>query len=318
MKLRLIVPFLLLLFVVPTLRAQNVTVRAEVDSTGYLIGQWIVTHLDVKAPKDVKLTFPAGDDDIEGGEFVSLGTESIDAGEVSKRIRRDLTVTVFDTGRIALTVLLRYRLPGDTTTYIARSNTLTLTLGAIALDTSITFKDIKDVLHVPLTIWDYLLIIGIIAAVVLLAWYAYKRWKNRPQVEVVLEAPPVPEIPAHVEALEGLDRLSRDAPWLAGDHKGAQSRLSEILRLYIERRYRFPALEQTTGEIMRNLAPYGIDRPLLIQLEQTLRVADLAKFARFEPSYPQHEEGVRFGRNFVERTAETLQHAGAAAEGGQT
>ncbi len=302
MNYRAIVPLLMLLLWPAFAMAQEVRIRAEVDSTTFQIGEWIHTRLDVTAPNNAKLQFPGGDDDIEGGDFVSIEKESIDAGEVSQNVRREMTMTVFDTGRIAVTVLLRYRLPGDTTTYVARSNTLTFTIGTVALDTSITFKDIKDVMHVSLTIWDYLLILAIIAAAALAGWYFYRKWKNKPIPEAVVEPETVPEIPPHVEALAAIDRLEKDAPWRHGEHKGAQSRLSDILRLYIERRFRYPAMEETTGEIMRDAVRYGVERDMLLELEQTLRVADLAKFARFEPSFPQHEDGVSFARRFVTRT----------------
>jgi hypothetical protein len=284
--------------------AQDVQVRADVDAKEFLIGEWIPLRLHVQAPVDAELMFPEKDEDIEGADFVSLDEASVDTGDLTQRIRRDLTVIVFDTGNVALTVLLRYRLPDDTTTYIARSNTLTLAIGGVALDTSITFVDIKEVMHVSLTIWDYLLIIGIIAIALLLAWYLYRKWKNRPLHETVVEQPPAPEIPPHVEALASLDRLQRDAPWLHGEHKAAQSRLSEIIRWYIERRYSFPALEQTTGEIMHDIARLGAARGLLGELDATLRRADLAKFARYEPSTIEHEQGVAFGVNFVESTKE--------------
>lgn len=317
MTLRAIIPLLLFLFLPALAAAQDVRVQAEVDSTTFQIGEWIHTRLEVSAPKDAKLQFPQSDDDIENGDFVSIDNEEMEAGDVSQLVRREMIMTVFDTGRIAVTVLVRYRLPGDTTSYVARSNTLTFTIGTVALDTSITFKDIRDVMHVSLTVWDYLLIIGIIAAVALLAWYFYKRWKRRPVVEAEELPEPEPEIPPHVEALAAIDRLEKDAPWRHGEHKGAQSRLSEILRHYIERRYRFPALEQTTGEIMRDSVRHGVERDLLVELEQTLRVADLAKFARFEPSFPQHEDGVSFARRFVTRTAQADSSQTERGQGGE-
>jgi hypothetical protein len=317
MTLRAITPLLFLLFLPAIAAAQDVRVKAEVDSTTFQIGEWIHTRLEVTAPKDAELQFPQGDDDIENGDFVSIDTEDMEVGNVAQLVRREMIMTVFDTGSIAVTVLVRYRLPGDTTSYVARSNTLTFTIGTVALDTSITFKDIRDVMHVSLTVWDYLLIIGIIAAVALLAWYLYKRWKRRPVAEEQALPEPEPEMPPHVEALSAIDRLEKDAPWLHGEHKGAQSRLSEILRHYIERRYRFPALEETTGEIMRDAVRCGVERELLVELEQTLRVADLAKFARFEPSIPQHEDGVHFARRFVTRTAQVEPSSSERGQGGE-
>ncbi len=282
------------LFLLPALAgAQDVKVKVTVDSTRYLIGEWIVASLHVDAPKEATLRFPKNDDDIEGGDFVALGEKTLEADGLRSRIRREITMTVFDTGQVALNVLLRYRLPGDTTTYIARSNTLTLAIGTVALDTTITFKDIKDVMHVSLPWWVYVLIV--LASLLLAAgiWYAW-RWYKR-KAEEVDEAPVEevrPEIPPHVEALRSLDRLQSDAPWLRGAHKEAQSRLSDIARRYLERRFVFPAMEETTGEIIRNARATTL-RPVLVQeLEQALRVADLTKFARFEPTVMQHEHGL--------------------------
>jgi len=303
MKLRvLVVVFLGAL--APALLAQQLSVRVTTDSTSVLIGEWIPVSLEVEAPNDVTLYLPSSDEDVDGAYFVSAEDERRDDSQGVQFIRRDMTLTVFDTGRIDIAVLVRYRLPDDTTMRVARSKALTIAIRGVELDTSITFKDIRDVLHVSLTIWDYLLYVGIIALLAVLGFFAYRWYTRRPVKEEVEEEAPVVIIPPHIVALQALHHLREEAIWKLGEHKEYQTRLSEILRTYIENRYELPAMEQTTGEILRAIAVLPIDPDLLTKLEHTLRIADFTKFAKYQPSAVQHEDGLNFGFDFVNATAE--------------
>ena len=56
--------------------------------------------------------------------------------------------------------------------------------------------------------------------------------------------------PPDIVALRGLDQLRDEKPWLNNKIKYYYIRISEILRIYIENRYKTQALEQTTDEIL--------------------------------------------------------------------
>ncbi len=60
-------------------------------------------------------------------------------------------------------------------------------------------------------------------------------------------------------------------------------KLSEILRIYFERRFQILAIESTTFEITQALKTQGLDQALLQKIEEFLKSTDLVKFAKWLP-----------------------------------
>jgi hypothetical protein len=293
-------------------RAQEVTVNAKVDSNRYMIGDWITLHLTIDAPAKYTLHLPTTDDDFENGEFVSAGEAEIELRGDKRQYRQKVVATVFDTGSITLRVRVQYGVPGDTSTYTVFSPGIALDVSTVALDTAQTFKDIKDVLHISLTIWDYLLYAAVLLLLLLLVWLGYRWYLRRKNLPEETGPEPEPTLPPHVIALQSLIALRERKLWQAGQHKEYQSQVTDILRLYIERRYRLPAMEQPTSEIMPGLAIIGLPTRTVERVDQVLRTADLTKFAKYTPSSMQHEDAMTVSLQFVETTKPIVSSAPAA------
>ena len=86
-------------------------------------------------------------------------------------------------------------------------------------------------------------------------------------------APPDEEA---LRALEGMEAL------LGGPAKPYYSRLTDIFKVYIERRFKRAALDRTTEELIPILRSLPIDGDFRAILRDLLETADLAKFAQFE------------------------------------
>jgi hypothetical protein len=284
--------------------AQDVQVSLKLDSTNILIGGWIPARMEVKAPGNFKVIIPKSSTDFDHAELVSGTPETVEQQGGAKKIVKPYTLTSFDTGAVDISVRVKYYKPGDTTAYFAASNTQRVNVRMVRIDTTKSFRDIKDVLHVSLTIWDYLLYLSVILAVAAAGWYGYKWYKKRPEPEPEVE--PVPEVPADVVALEKLRSLEQEHRWEQGDHKGFQSELTGIVREYIEHGFGVPALEQITTEIVSGVALLGFDPEIIVRLEQALRIADMTKFARYVPSPPEHHIALKIAYEFIERTRPRL------------
>ena len=94
-----------------------------------------------------------------------------------------------------------------------------------------------------------------------------------------------PKEPPYAIALRELDRIKGAKLWQQGKTKHYYSEVTDTLRRYIEGRFEIPAMEQTTAEILQS---FRYRRDLLTgksfaNLEQTLTLADLVKFAKYEP-----------------------------------
>lgn len=118
---------------------------------------------------------------------------------------------------------------------------------------------------------------------------------------------PAPEVwfdprPAHVIALEALDRLERDELPAKGEVKVYYVRLSEIVRAYLERRYRFPALEMTSDEIRARIDALTLGGDARVGIDDFLAETDLVKFADFDPGDAATDTVMKLARGLVALT----------------
>jgi hypothetical protein len=168
-------------------------------------------------------------------------------------------------------------------------------------------RPLKDIPAMPFSLLAWLLLHRaalLIGAVIVLSTAALVRYvrrrAQRPRPEQVMEAP---AIPPHVRCMKELDALEEQRLWQQGEHKAYQSRITDILRSYIEARYLVSALERTTDELMAELRVSALPVDERIRLENMLRAADLVKFAKVVPTALEHEQLLVSARQFVQATA---------------
>jgi hypothetical protein len=163
------------------------------------------------------------------------------------------------------------------------------------------FRDIKGAVDVPTNeppAWLKYVIGAVGLGVVILILWMLRRHRSRKPVA----APP--PVPAHVWAMQELDRLAAENLVSRGEFHAFFFRLSLIARQYIERRFGIMAAEQTTDEFLREVRTNPVlndDQRTL--LSRFLRLADMVKFAKLQPQPGESEEVFAAARNFVQQTA---------------
>jgi hypothetical protein len=80
-------------------------------------------------------------------------------------------------------------------------------------------------------------------------------------------------------------------------------RLGDILREYIENRWQRPALEMTTGELLREFDGNPSLKPYAVEAAAFFPLADLVKFARAMPGEQAHRDWFDWCKGLVETTA---------------
>jgi len=139
--------------------------------------------------------------------------------------------------------------------------------------------------------WWWLLLVLAMGIVGLLLW------KKRAQK--IQGPPPPPPEPADSKALRRLQELLA-LGWIdAGKIKEFYSGMSDIVRTYLEEAFKTPALEHTTGEILRQLRKKNVlSSEQQVELQKFLESSDLVKFAKFLPDAAEalqdHATAVRF------------------------
>lgn len=147
--------------------------------------------------------------------------------------------------------------------------------------------------RIPL--WAWLTFVAVLALGAALFWYL-----RRPKP--VMMVPAVAAAPPWETARAELDRLSARGYHLRGEPRLFAIELSEILRRYLEGRYGFVALEQTTSEIKLSLKHIELSEPQRQGLLATLGSCDLAKYAKFNWPAPELMRSLTGARAFVDAT----------------
>lgn len=125
--------------------------------------------------------------------------------------------------------------------------------------------------------------------------------KKRPRANG--EAGAEPARPAEEVARERLQALAQSA-WLSqGEPKPYYSELSDILRRYLEGRFRVPAIDRTTPELFRQIKTLNMTRTDGAAIRQVLEHSDLAKFAKAKATEGEAREDWQAVWEVVERTA---------------
>ena len=184
-----------------------------------------------------------------------------------------------------------------------------LTVSAIsAVDSShlAIIYDIKKPLDAPLTFREFWLRYGkwillalIILIIVAIVFWIIKRKMNNKPVKLLEK----PQIPAHIIALKKLNKLKNKKIFHQDNTKEFYTELTLIIRAYIEQRFRIPALENTSTEILNNFdAMRIINSEQFEELKTILNMADLAKFAKYKPQQNTNESNFDLAHDFVDKT----------------
>jgi len=163
---------------------------------------------------------------------------------------------------------------------------------------------------------------GVAGTLLALVAFLVLRRVLRRRHEVLARLPEAVQRSAHEEALARLDELEASGALDAGDLKPVYLAMSEILRMYIGRRFGFPALDLTTFEIRRELQGRPAGPAATDLVSGWLEGADLVKFAGYQASGDEARQALYDARIFIDRTRAGLEPIAApppvamAAEGG--
>ncbi len=289
--------------------AQIHTAVAKIDTAKILIGEHIRLKVDVRYPAELKnnpahtIIWPVYTDTItEKIEIVEQSNidTSLSSDQKTVLLSKTYVITSFDSGFVVIPPLTFYNSLDTTRPF--ETQPLLIEVQTVAVDTTQEIKDIKEPIDVPLTLKELLpyFIGGLITIIIILLIILYflKRKKKAPQI---IEEVKIIE-PAHVIALRRLEELNQKKLWQQGKNKEYHSELSEIVRWYIEERYRIPALEQTTGEILVSIRSLALSAELREKLQQLLSLSDLVKFAKAQPLPQEHELSMQNAIDFIQQT----------------
>lgn len=293
------------LFSVVAVFAQSVGVQASLDSTEALIGQQRRLSVSFKSNEKVSVSWP----DIKSalGKLEIIDTTKVDTVKKQNdfELIQKFHITSFDTGIYEIPAIsFAYNKAGNSEPYAVSTDHLILKFATVAVDTAEPIKDIKAPLGVGFSILDYwvYILVYFILGVILPGIYFWRKRSRKAPVETKIDF----KIPPHEYALNELQKLDNEKLWQSGNYKLYHSRLTDIIRIYIQRMYEIPAMEMISSDIIESLSILDIKKECVEHLKVIFSTADLAKFAKYAPIAQENVTAIKFAYDFVELTRKDI------------
>ncbi len=215
---------------------------------------------------------------------------------------QQITISAYDSGYFAIPGF-KFFINNDSTNAFY-SQSLFLEVHTVPTDSSITkTKDIKPPFaeafnwkwYSKYFYWGFSLLVIIILIVLITIYFTKKN-------KIVVLKSEKPKIPAHIIALQSLEKIKNEQIWKEEKTKEYYSSISDTIRLYIEERFKVNALESTTAEIMKAFRSQVVDKESKDKLQQLLMLSDLVKFAKQFPIISEHTFTLQNAFDFVNET----------------
>ncbi len=285
----------------------EVSVSLQPDSI--LIGDHVTLRLEVSKDMMQVINFPSFEmmklqDDIV---FVrELPVDTLGTEGRQQMLAKEYILTSFKAGGYRLAEVPVLYIDKNITDTLKVGRDLSLLVTTLEIDTAnTTIYDIKPPEDAPMMIDEVrgyvaggLLLACVLAAVIWLVVRSVTRRKTKSDDK------PQPRVMPHVKAIKELEQLHNQKLWQNNRHKAYYTRLTDIIREYLEARYGLGAMEMTSDEIVSAMSDIELQDKNRKNLGDMLRTADLVKFAKFIPDADYNESVYFNAYYFVEDTKE--------------
>jgi hypothetical protein len=286
--------------------AQDVNVAAKFDSAHILIGDQLHYTVTIDQPAGIRLTLFHPHDTLCSGIDILSGpkTDTVFNKNGRFRISESFIITSFDSGFYQVPpAFVEYRDASGTKRFYSDYARLIVSRTKIApQDTTMKIFDIVGPYKAPVTFGEILPWILLVIAAAAIIWGVIILLRKLRKNEKVEEPDHIIEA-AHQIAFRELEKLRNEKLWETGEIKQYYTRLTEIIRQYLENRYGIYSLELTTSETLEALVRSGFKKDeKYTSLKSILNSSDLVKFAKYKPEADENSSIFTNSWKFVEET----------------
>ena len=296
--------------------AQSPTITSHISADTVMIGDRVTLTIEVEADVMQHILFPSFDFKQTGEEaqqeepsievIKDYAPDTVEQEGRRMRLRKRYEMAVYDEGIYKLGRAQALYLDKNLVDTLFADNEEQLIVKTFQIDSTMTtVRDLKPQMTLPFRFGEVSGYLGIsFGAALLLAGLIYLlvRYLHKRGRRISDLFKPAPPVPAHIVAIEALERLRNEKLWQNDKHKLYYSGLSDILRTYLAGRFEVGAMEMTTDEIAEALRKVDIEQKSKMDLLSVLRDADLVKFAKATPEAQENEAAFDKALNFVEQT----------------
>lgn len=274
-------------------------ISAKIDARQITIGDQIRYFIEVKPEKGEQLVWAPIPDTFNNLEVVEKGKIDTLTQNGTTIYKQKLLITGWDSGMYAIPAFEFTSVPKNGAPYKISTDSFTLLVQTIPVDTTKAFKPIADIVAVKTTWKDYIwYILGGLLAIGLIIFIIYYFRKNKANKAPVVAPPKHVESP-HEKAMRLLNELEQKELWQQDKEKQYYTELTDILREYIEERFNTSAMELTSDELLSVVRKNKDMMRHYDALAMVLSTADMAKFAKAKPLPQEHTEAFEHTKQFV-------------------
>lgn len=328
---------ILIILAVFSALAEKASIETSVQPTMITIGDYITYQVIITHEKGIDIIWPGAAAEL--GQFQIVDFETSEPEEIEEGKLREILsyyISTYDIGEwtIPPTGIAYYDSAQDTT-IVLRTEPIKITVKSLLSeedwakinsiaqsDTSLAGMEkqiaagrilqmakeelLRDItspekLKRNLKFW---IGIGVIIIVIASLVICYLLWRKRKGIKGAIFSLSAPELPPHEAALAEIAALLAKDYISNREFKIFYSRLSDILRIYLEASMGVMALELSTSETIDNIERSTF--PILLEdmdlLKNILERCDLVKFAKLIPPDDWHMEIVESVRDLIDHT----------------
>jgi len=213
----------------------------------------------------------------------------INAGQVT--ISQVWKLTSWDSGRWQIKPLIAGR-------FATKLITIDVAFSPSPFDTSMPYHEIKGIIAVKKASsskWYWYLILAVVILALFLLFFPGEKKKT-------VAAGFVPDEGAYRTAMKKLDALEAQA---TGDSRQYHTELVHIFREYLQRRKNIRSHSRTTDDLAIQAKQLSLSQENFQHMLQALRLSDLVKFAKFQPSASENKNALQTIRESITSIEET-------------
>lgn len=273
---------------------QELSFTTTADTNRILIGEQIVISLKATIPSGQNFNWPVYVDTVSGLELVEASKADTLSNSGIITISQTLTITSFDSGYVAFPPMTMVVADQNVT-----SPAIAIEVGMPQLNPDQELYDIKGPLEAPFN-WMRAGLILLAALILIAGIIAFVKWRSNKKRSVPLT--PEQKLSPYQYALQQIAEIEKEQLWQSGKVKEYYSRLTDVLRLYMERQMNINAMESTADEVVEKLKQISLPAELNEKLAQLFQLSALVKFAKSKPGIDENEKALHTAKDFLNYT----------------
>lgn len=282
----------------------NISIKALLDSAYIIMGKQTTMHVEILENISTNGVLPINDEhvDLLTPKIEIINRRIIDTIDIKndrRQIKLDFIIQSFDSGLYAIPPIL-YIVNNDT----FKSNELALKVIPVPVDSMATINGQASIISPNIKWYDYLpdfitdnwglFIIAIVIVIGIIIYFT-----TRKKEVIIPLIPRKKPIPPFELAMKQLMLLKEERLCDKGQEKEFYTRLTDILRIYIDTRFGINAMEMTSSQIIESLNRNEDTKEPNKYMKKILEIADFVKFAKVRPIPDDNAKSFNWATQFV-------------------